>query len=323
MKEDSIHRIAYAYGLPGSQLSIVATGRTSYVFEYMADERPLILRAVEEKGDIFSRTCAETHFVSYLADNGANVARPVSSAGGVLNEIVEVTEGPFVVTAWERASGKPVTLDDWTPVVWEAMGEELGRMHRLSKDYSPPQGRHRPHWHEAAIMDVSRYLPKGHKTLQRKASELIARLQELPADNDQYGLIHSDPNRGNICAVGGRVTFYDFEDCEYHWFVNDLAVALYFAVEDSFTGRDVRSYVHDFMRALLNGYRRQHHLDAFWLQKISVFHQLRDLLTVLYFYANGGNTLGEHEIARATRSRINLELGRPYLPLELQLVIDQ
>ncbi|UCG60895.1 MAG: phosphotransferase [Candidatus Zixiibacteriota bacterium] len=320
MQEDSLSRIANAFDLHDARLNLISGGQMSYVYESQDDKRPLILRVVKNGGDRYKLTCAETDFVKYLTDNGINASRPVTSRSGALTELLEVTEGKFIVTAFERAPGKPVSLQEWTPSIWEALGEELGSIHRLAKDYYPATGVRRPHWHEASIMDIDRYIPRNHRVLRDKAHELIASLKKLPMDGECYGLIHSDPNRGNLCALNGRITLFDFEDCEYHWFVNDLAVALYFALEDSFNGQDIISYTGDFMQALLRGYSRQNHLDAYWLEQIVIFHKLRDLLTILYFYADGGNSPGEHEIARAVRSRMNLELDRPYISVDINTI---
>lgn len=318
----SLRNIAAVFGLSGERLNLIGGGRTSYVYEYQVAERSLILRMVEDCGDRYMLTCAETDYVTYLTNHGVNASRPIVSLRGDLTEAIEVKEGKFVVTVFERAPGKPISLEQWTPEIWEALGTELGTIHRLSRDYKSSLAVSRPQWHESEIMNIDRYIPKQHRILRDKACELVSKLKQLPAERGSYGLIHSDPNRGNMYAHNGRITLFDFEDCEYHWFVNDLAVALYFAVEDSFTGKDIGGYVRDFMKALIKGYTRRHHIDAYWLRKIPLFHKLRDLLTVLYFYADGGNSLGEHEIARATRSRINIEFDRPYVPIDLEDVIN-
>lgn len=314
MQEASLRRVSEVFELPGSTPNLVAGGRASFVYEFPDDVRPLILRAIRNDDDRYDLTLAETDFVKYLVDHGVSASEPIASRGGALAELVEIEEGEFVVAVFRRAAGKAVSVEEWTPPIWEALGEELGAIHRLTRDYRPPAGVRRPHWHEASIMDIDRYIPEEQEVLRRKAHELVAQLKELPTDRESYGLIHSDPGRGNLFARRGRITLFDFEDCEYHWFVNDLAVALYFAVEDSFNGTDLRSYVRGFMEALLRGYERHARLDPDWLRRIPSFHGLRDLLTVLYFHAYGGNSQGEDEISRAVRSRINLECDRPYLP---------
>jgi len=323
MRNNSIEEIAGAFGLHAPDLNLISGGRSSYVFEYRGDKRPLVLRLTKNSGKRYELACAEADFIKHLADNGVNVARPVHSRSGALTVLLELTEGQFVATAFERAAGEPVSLKAWTPNIWEALGNELGLIHRITRDYRPPPGLRRPHWYEAEIMNIDRFLPKDHVVLRDKAQELITTLKTLPSDEDCYGLIHSDPNRGNIFTMDGKITLFDFEDCEYHWFANDLAVALYFAVENSFNGHDLKSYTGDFMRALIKGYNRQNRLDSLWLEQIPVFHKLRDLLTVLYFYADGGNSLGEHEVARAVRSRLNLECDRPYLPMNLMREISE
>ncbi len=317
MKSESLKEIAGRYEVPDGEFALIAGGQISYTYEFQCESRPLIIRAVKNEGKRYELTIAETDFVQYLADNGVNASRPVPSRNGALTEKLEIAEGEFVVTLFERAPGKEVSIEEWTPGIWTALGEELGAIHRLTREYEPPHNVRRPHWHEAEIMDIEKYIPEGQKALREKAAQLIAELKGLPADQECYGLIHSDPGRGNIYSLDGKITLFDFEDCEYHWLINDIAVALYFAVDDSFNGDDIRSYVSNYLRAFFQGYNRQSRLDDSWLEKIPLFHKLRDLLTVLYFYAEGGNGLGEEEIIKASHSRINLEFDRNYLPIDL------
>ena len=99
MQEGRLSRIANAFDLHDARLNLISGGQTSYVYEFEDDKRPLILRVVKNGGDRYKLTCAETDFVKYLTDNGINASRPVTSRSGALAELLEVTEGKFIVTA--------------------------------------------------------------------------------------------------------------------------------------------------------------------------------------------------------------------------------
>ena len=129
MQKTSLRKIADTFELPDAELNLISGGQISYVYESQTDTRPLILRVVKNGGNRYELTCAETDFVRYLVDNGANAARPIDSCNGALTEILEVVEGEFIVTAFERAPGKPVSLDEWNSDIWEALGEEIDRVY--------------------------------------------------------------------------------------------------------------------------------------------------------------------------------------------------
>jgi Ser/Thr protein kinase RdoA (MazF antagonist) len=314
MDKSFLSQIAPLYSSNMRESKQILDGEISRIYSYKEGGRTLLLRAVRGDLKLFRHTLAEVDFVLYLVNHGVSASKPIPSKNGKLAEHVVTDRGQFVMAVFEKAEGQVASLDKWNPILWEKIGMEMGRMHRLTKNYEPPSEEvRRPHWHEADIMDPDNLIPKDQSYLREKAQGIIQALQKLPKDNDSYGLIHSDLNRGNLFLRDDKITIFDFEDCEYHWFVNDIAIALYFAVEDSFNGSDIKSYVKDFLQSLLKGYKTENRLDPVWFEHIPLFHQLRELLTLLYFYRDT-KKLNEDQIALTNRCRINLENDRPFLP---------
>jgi Ser/Thr protein kinase RdoA (MazF antagonist) len=100
---------------------------------------------------------------------------------------------------------------------------------------------------------------------------------KLPRGADSYGLIHADPEPWNMLLHNGEITFVDFDECCYHWFVFDLAVALMYAVwviEETNPAEtdDLPQHVWDH---LYQGYRVENPLSVFWIRQLPVFMRLR------------------------------------------------
>jgi amicoumacin kinase len=72
----------------------------------------------------------------------------------------------------------------------------------------------------------------------------------------------------------GNITLFDFDECAYSWFANDIAIALFYAAVDE---DDSAAFTREFMSHFLRGYRQVAALDAQWLQELPAFLRLREI----------------------------------------------
>jgi Ser/Thr protein kinase RdoA (MazF antagonist) len=72
----------------------------------------------------------------------------------------------------------------------------------------------------------------------------------------------------------GTITLFDFDDCNYSWFANDIAIVLFYI---AMWKEDVQAYTREFMTHFLRGYRRENRLDPVWLSEIPRFLKLREI----------------------------------------------
>ena len=77
----------------------------------------------------------------------------------------------------------------------------------------------------------------------------------------------------------GKITLFDFDDCVYSWFINDIAIALFYISMDAeeLGYLNTASFTQDFMIHFLQGYRRAYRLDPYWLKEIPTFLKLREI----------------------------------------------
>jgi Ser/Thr protein kinase RdoA (MazF antagonist) len=219
----------------------------------------------------------EVDWINYLAAGGASVARAVLSEQGNLVETVDDGRGEqFLATAFVRARGRPPWEVGWTPALFETYGQLLGRMHALTKRYAPPDvAWMRPQWDDAIMLEVEGYLPPSDGVVVERFRALMEHLGSLPRDGGSYGLIHFDAHAANMFVdEAGTITLFDFDDCNYSWFANDIAIVLFYMA----TGKeDVQGFTREFMIRFLRGYRRENRLAPVWLGEIPHFLKLREI----------------------------------------------
>jgi Ser/Thr protein kinase RdoA (MazF antagonist) len=72
----------------------------------------------------------------------------------------------------------------------------------------------------------------------------------------------------------GHITLFDFDDCVYSWFINDIAIALFYIIADA---QDPTAFTWEFMTRFLKGYQQAHPLDPKWLKEIPTFLKVREI----------------------------------------------
>jgi Ser/Thr protein kinase RdoA (MazF antagonist) len=97
---------------------------------------------------------------------------------------------------------------------------------------------------------------------------------------DDYGLVHGDLNPTNFHVNDGQLTLFDFDDCAYNWFINDIAIALplYSGI---FTHKDWEDQMTKFFKWYMRGYFEENHLDEGWLAYLPASLQLQNIITLI------------------------------------------
>jgi Ser/Thr protein kinase RdoA (MazF antagonist) len=274
---DAILRAAMGrYGIAPNQIRLL-DGFESFIYAFERGGEAYILRIGHSLRRSVPLICGEVDWINYLAVGGASVARAVPSARGNLVELLEDGRGGhFLATAFVKALGKAPRRGDWTPPLVEAYGALLGRIHRLSQGYVPPDPTwRRPAWDDPAMLEVERQLPAAEVAVRERFRELMDHLGRLPRTPACYGLIHQDAHGGNLRVDGsGRIMLFDFDDCAYSWYANDIAIVFFYA---AMWEQDAAAFSRWFMRPFLRGYRREANLDPAWLAEIPHFLKLREI----------------------------------------------
>jgi len=286
--DDILHEAARRYGVAPENLKNLG-GFESFVYEYEREGRSYILKITHTIRRTVEYLLGELEWVNHLVDGGVPASRCVLSDAGNLVEIIEEADGEaFLVMSYEKALGTRVKEEHWGPELFTKWGRMVGRMHKLTKSYVPRDpALKRQEWYEEDQLNLKKYLDEEKDAdIFAAAEKLLARIHALPRDADSYGLCHTDLHAGNFhIDEQGAIKAFDFDDCQYSWFIADIAIVLYYVFwfkSDRYKTR--QELTQDFMENFMRGYSEENHLDPKWMVHIHDFLRLRNLLMYVVLF---------------------------------------
>ncbi|MEK4111575.1 Ser/Thr protein kinase RdoA (MazF antagonist) [Paenibacillus sp. DS2363] len=235
---------------------------------------------------------AELEYVRYLFEHGASVSNVVSSKKGHLLEEITYNEHTFFICMFVKAKGKLLVENHYqyregVPLseYYYNSGKVLGRMHQLSKGYTPVHRRHH-------LIDnysgeyIDNLVPESFPLLKEKMVELLNTLQGLDTNQETFGMIHFDYNDGNysIDFDTGQITVYDFDNSCFGWYMYDLADLWTHGVgwiqfEPNADKR--KQFMDDYFQTALAGYTSETKIEDSMLEKLPLFIQVTLLENIL------------------------------------------
>lgn len=248
----------------------------SFIFEFKNISGEYILRISHSHRRSEDLIQGEVDWINYLADRAIPVSRAVPSKNGKLVEVVsDQNGGNFLATAFAKAKGSS-PWGKWTPELYQKYGEMIGKMHTATKNFQPikPE-RKRPEW-DAPIFDyVNAALPEQEFLVREKYELTCKEVNKISKNQDTYGLIHQDAHGGNLFIDDEvQITLFDFDDCCYSWFINDIAIVLFNIVMGQ---QDWESFTREFMTNFLRGYLKHCSLNLDLLDQIPHFLKIREM----------------------------------------------
>lgn len=296
----------------------------SFIYEFERDSHAYILRIAHSFRRSESLIQGEVDWINYLAEGGVSVAKAILSESGKLVEAIEDDwGGTFLVTAFVKAEGQP-PWDSWTPKLYESYGEMIGQIHTLSKQYQPKQvAWKRPDWNNVLFEFVERYLPESEAIAKKKYKDICRHVSTLAKDRESYGLTHQDAHGNNLFVDEmGQITLFDFDECAYNWFINEIAIVLFYIVQDA---EDWCAFTEEFMSHFLRGYIRACPLDFVWLKEIPNFLKIREIELYAVMYRDFDvNNIDDEWCARFMHNRKSrIENDEPFIDFDFASLSTQ
>ncbi|WP_067730785.1 phosphotransferase enzyme family protein, partial [Oceanobacillus damuensis] len=177
---------------------------------------------------------AELDWISYLHKSGVNVTAPLPSINGKKMEIIRGNNNEeCYVLAFEKANGAFIdtsNTDKWNEKFFYNWGKTLGKLHSLSKTYKPSgESIKKQEWNKGLLFTSK--IDGISKVVAEKWNTFISDSNKLPKDIHSYGMIHNDLHQKNFYLDDEDIILFDFGDCEYNWFVYDIAIVIYHALQ--------------------------------------------------------------------------------------------
>lgn len=300
-------------------------GFHNLVYEVSGD-RTCILRIAQGKLD--TETNSEIGFLRYLHMNGAPIAPPVVSLQNRYVHLVAINDQCYTVSAYQKAIGK----DCWSRGLdgeerFIVIGRALGKIHRLSMTYSPHPAAKRRQW------DQNPHLTKAAHVLGQYNADLaevfrrwMASMRAFPRSKKSFGLIHGDFLFSNyFFDDSNSITVFDFDECEYSWYIYDIAVCMYYYL----LGGDPKQLGEKAEEAeamlfhLLSGYTVECELDGECLKNMNLFFQLRDWVLLSSVLETSADSLAGWKKDFVEGAEDRLLTGKPFMDIDFQGVYEK
>jgi len=273
--ESILNQAREAYGIKSEEIREL-DGFENYMYEFSCREKEGVLRIAHSFHRSPDQIRGELDWINYLKSGGASVARPLISLNDKwLEEIDDGTGEYFLANAFEKAAGHH-HRGDWSQALLFEYGRQIGLMHKLTTAYKPENlAWKRPDWDDPIHLEVERFIPPQDHKIKQVFHDLVKRTQNLPKDNSCFGLIHQDAHRGNFFVDDNdKITFFDFDDSSYSWFVEDIAMVLFYSVMQQ---EDPAGFTDNFLSGFLPGYFSEYGLAPIWFQEIPLFLKRREI----------------------------------------------
>ncbi|MDF9468860.1 phosphotransferase [Bacillus sp. FSL K6-0273] len=278
-----------------------------------------------EQGTYFSRiTNYKTYeeqiegvlYTNFLYQNGLGVPPIIPSLQGNFVEKFTLDKEIFAVL-YKAAPGIHLPRSEWNSNIFKKLGKQIGKLHRISKSFEKIKPvKHINDWYENEEYNFLKYIPKEENTIREIASDVLTSIKELPKSPSNYGLIHGDLWLENILVENNsNLTMIDFQDCEKHFYIFDLAVPIYSAIEYSFAGNgNIVDYEYSITKALFEGYQEENELPKEMKDKFPLFIKLKEIFeySLMHMYWDK-EELTEEQVRIMNLYRMKIENKNTYI----------
>ncbi len=283
------------------------------VYECQINCERFVLRLIEQSPEFVHFVEGEINWIDYLADNGIKVLKAIPSLHGDYVAVIKDKSSCFLASCFIMSNGHhvhPENPHEWNDSLFEKWGQNMGKMHALSKNYIIKDlSTSRPNWNYGPIFNPDLDLGTGEDKVLKIWRNLLNELDSLPKDRDSYGLVHNDLHQNNILLDGPEIVIIDFDDSRFNWFACDIAISIYDAT-CTFKSEQY-DFQRNFIRNFLSGYIKENDIDSFYMSLMPKFLKFREIYVYLFYLTNWNLEaldLWQIEVIKTLKSRIQNEV---------------
>lgn len=258
------------------------------VFEYHDGQDARILRVTLSTNKSKETIQSELDFIEELSSIGIGVSIPIKSIQGNYIEEFSLQGVTFYLTSFSKAAGHLVNVSnpgEWNRELFQYWGKTIGKMHSLTKMRNERfKTYNRPIW-SGQDNETSLFFSMISEQANRVYKKIIKSIDTLPRSQQSYGLIHNDFHQGNFFVHEGEMTIFDFDDCSFSWFAQDIAASFYHAVwQSSSFNPDYKNFPVEFIQCFFEGYSQENELNKVIIEQVPLFLKLREIFLLNLFY---------------------------------------
>jgi Ser/Thr protein kinase RdoA (MazF antagonist) len=264
--------------------SICIGGFYQNVFQYERDGEEYILKLIPFANKDRNQLHSELKWVQFLRENGIQIPKNILSQTGNTVELIHSLPIPCCAVSYEKAEGEYIdekAFLHWNEYLFTRWGQEMGKMHSISKKFHLQEvDTPFDDWNQGEI--YHRDLSAAPKYVQDRWIDLLGQASTLPQNEKTYGLIHNQLSHRNFLLNKSReLTIFDLNHVKYHWYIYDIAIALYNAL--NYVSEHERSaFKQEFLHKFMFGYLCENQLEGDWDKQIDFFLEFYTYFRYLY-----------------------------------------
>ncbi|WP_339254692.1 phosphotransferase [Sporosarcina sp. FSL W8-0480] len=282
---------------------------TNEMFRCTAKQDVYFVRVTNYKS--YDEQLEEVTYTNFLHKEGLAVSLAISSLNRNVVEKITLGNKEMLTVLYKAAPGIHLPREQWNADVLKELGRQIGRLHRISREFEEMHPvKHINDWHDNEEYAFLKYIPEEETAIRKIAQDVLSTIKGLPKNSSNYGLLHGDLWLENILVDDDlKLTMVDFQDCEKNFYIFDLAVPIYSAIEYSFVGRgNIVDYGREITKAIIEGYQEEHELPADMLEQLTLFIRLKEVFeySLMHMYWNK-EKLTEEQIRIMNHFRMRIE----------------
>jgi amicoumacin kinase len=229
----------------------------NFVFDVFTEQEVGVLRIAERDRRSREEIYAEISLLSYLRQCQQVVPRPFAFSNGTLVLSCDSEIGSYSACVFEKIPGRHTNPSEVVSdnIFVERWGQLIGSLHRDVSRYGAPE-------HAVIRRRDNRASLAGYKNLLsgspycHEVGRVIKDIAETVPKPEDLGIVHADLQGSNILILNsGEFAIIDFDDCCFHWYCYDLAVALNWLFQNSGRYSEIRE-------SIVRGYERAFALSS-------------------------------------------------------------
>jgi len=282
-----------------TELKFIGKGLHNFVYEYTAasNKKQNILRMTMNPKKSFEILKEELDWMNYLRRHEVNIPSVTPSVRGNIAEYIAQDDQVICVASFSKLDGRHINVsnpEEWNERIFSKWGQLSGKIHYLTKSFkfnnikSPNPDKEFFNLKDEKYSDFINSLPDNVRESEviEVYEKTLLELNSLPREKDHFGFIHNDMHHRNLFVHNDEISLFDFDGCGHFWFVQDIAMPLFYAVWWGLpSNRGRKEFASQFLISFMEGYSKENTLDQSWLRSIPLFHNLR--MCDLYLFYMG------------------------------------
>lgn len=267
---------------------IFFNGEDNLIISARRKNKSVILRVTPEKCKTYNETLSELDIIEHLIKAGIPAAKPLYIYENEMTLRINYKENYYTICAFEKAKGRLINPEDREPNVYDRkrhknidkifykFGKYVAIMHKELGPYNSQMP-------EFIRQNVSNHLARKYEAIEEDKSILkryekyVEKVNTIPRSKKNFGLVHFDLHTSNFHVYKNDITFFDFTDTQYAYYMWDIAKVFFSNTPFNLNSKKDLELFSRKYNNFLKGYKDVRALSMRDIERVKLFLKVMEL----------------------------------------------